>query len=72
MSYEMVRMDENNPLRNGLENYRVEIFNRIGEEIIKAQTQGYSNPNFHIMEHDGRISQPENSFIPQATRGLPK
>lgn len=30
MSYEMVRMDEFNPLRNGLINYRVEIFNRIG------------------------------------------
>jgi hypothetical protein len=53
----MIRMEDNNPLRNGLKNYRVEIFNRIGEEIIRAQAEGYSNANFHIMQHDGRVNQ---------------
>lgn len=72
LSYEIVRMDEGNHLRKGLGNYRVEIFNRIGEEIMKAQGEGYSNPNFHILEHDGRMGQLQDSPIPQAIRGLPK
>ncbi len=49
MSYEMIKFDEKNPLKNGLKNYRVEIFNRIGDLILKAQNDGYSNPQFHIL-----------------------
>ena len=40
----MIKFDEKNPLKNGLKNYRVEIFNRIGDLILKAQNNGYSNP----------------------------
>jgi hypothetical protein len=68
----MIRDDSNNPLRNGLQNYRVQIFNKIGDLIMLAQEEGYSNPNFHILEHDGRLNQRPNSLIPQAVRGLPE
>jgi hypothetical protein len=33
----MIRDDPNNPLRNGLQNYRVQIFNKIGDLIMEAQ-----------------------------------
>lgn len=36
-SYMLVRTDPNNPLIRGLANFRVELFNRVGELIMQAQ-----------------------------------
>ena len=58
MSYTMVREDPNNSLAGGLRNFRIEIFNRIGALIMEAQSEGYSNQNFQIIQGDSRVPLP--------------
>jgi len=35
----MVRDDPNNPIASGLANFRIELFNRIGEMVMASQGQ---------------------------------
>lgn len=36
-------------LNEGLKNYRIELFNKIGELIVKDQMLGYRHPHFPVI-----------------------
>ena len=60
----------NQRLSEGLKNFRVELFNQIGELIMQDQNKGYSNPNFAIVEGDARGQKINDDVM--LTRGVPK
>lgn len=46
----MIKYDQNNErLAEGLKNYRIELFNRIGELIMQDQSQGFKPNNFSLV-----------------------
>lgn len=46
----MIKQDKNNErLAEGLKNYRVELFNRIGQLIMNDQSQGFKPTNFSLI-----------------------
>jgi len=46
----MVRPDPHNPLIRGLANFRIELFNRIGELIVKGQEEmGANSSGLRVM-----------------------
>jgi hypothetical protein len=54
-SYLLVRLDPNNPLIRGLANFRIELFNRVGEQIMQAQREtGPSSAGLHVIQADSR------------------
>ena len=64
----MVRDDPNNPIASGLANFRIELFNRIGEMVMAGQSQmGESASGLQIVQADHL-----NGNIPdiKITRGL--
>ena len=53
MSYLMVRDDPTNSLGRGLSNFRVELFNRVGELIMAGQAEmGGSASGLQMVEAD--------------------
>jgi hypothetical protein len=68
-SYLLVRTDPNNPLIRGLGNFRVELFNRVGELVMQAQTQlGPAASGLQLIQADSR-NYPQLKGL-QVTRGL--
>lgn len=57
-------------MNEGLNNYRIEIFNRIGQLIVSDSAQGYNQNNFSIIETDAR-GQKINDDV-HLTRGIPQ
>ncbi len=65
----MVRTDPTNTLNRGLSNFRIELFNRVGELIMEAQTQlGPSASGLQVIQSDSR-NYPQIRGM-QVTRGL--
>lgn len=67
----MIKQDENNErLAEGLKNYRVQLFNRIGELIMLDQKKGFKPTNFSLVSTDSR----NNKINDEASilRGIPK
>jgi hypothetical protein len=52
-AYTLAREDPNNLLLRGLANFRVELFNRVGELAVAGQSQmGKSTSSFRVVEED--------------------
>jgi hypothetical protein len=68
-SYLLVRTDPANPLIRGLSNFRVELFNRVGELIMQGQAGlGPSASGLQVIQSDSR-NCPQIPGM-QVTRGL--
>ena len=69
MSYMMVREDPTNSLGRGLSNFRVELFNRVGELIMAGQAEmGDSASGLQMVEADALNSRALDGV--KVTRGL--
>lgn len=66
-SYLMVRDDPNNPIASGLANFRIELFNRIGEMIMSSQGNIESASGLQVVEA-GYLNRGINGV--KVTRGL--
>lgn len=68
-SYLLVRTDPANPLIRGLANFRVELFNRVGELVVQGQAElGPAASGLQMVQADSR-NYPQLRGV-QVTRGL--
>ena len=67
-SYQMVRADPSHPLANGLKNFRIGLFNRVGELVMEGQAgMGPSSSGFQVVAADQRSCPVRELTV---TRGL--